>query len=456
MRSILAPLHLHGLGTPFVESLASYFCRLADVHQVTPKQLAKVLCNDSVYLRVEDAPKLNSIDLYPLVFCAHSGRTAVLTQRLERLTGADHLAYGTLLRLRGVLSRNQSGSCVQRRRWCPICYAQYGGIIAEPLLWWIPQITHCPLHEARLIDRCARCGSYQRDWRVGLARKLCIKCGFALGGHDVVRDVRTPWEVWCQTQMLRVLEYIATPASAEISPDAVTTFIIKVMPIASAEGWQRPTRKELEKLRVRGHRWSTIFEMAARWGTTPIDILLRPGEAVSPGLFEPAIDTPRPPRRRRFNKRGYQHCIRTLHKLLTLPRTTALPPLTELCLENGVCMSSFYRNHSKLCTIYSDERRHRIESAKNIRFSLACSYVARLLEQLQLSGKRLHRVNAVTQMMREIQVPKAVARSALRVALAKMNACREPPTDRDTAIIFNQTTEATQIAPNADSIPSTD
>lgn len=426
MRSILAPLHLRGLGTPLVESLASYFCRLADAHQVTAKQLAKVLCNDSVYLRIEDAPKLRSIDLYPVVFCAHSGRTAVLAQRLERLTGADHLAYGTLLRLRGVLSRNQSGSCVQRRRWCPLCYAQHENITAEPLAWWIPQITYCPIHDTRLLDRCARCGSYQRDWRIGPARKLCTKCGSALKVCDATQDVLTPWEVWCQTQMLKVLEHIATPASAEISPDALSTFFMKVTQIASAEGRRRPTWKELERPRVQGHRWSTIFQVAAVWGTTPVEILLRPEEAVSPSLFESDIDTPKPPRRGGFNKRGYQLCIRTLHKLMKLPRPTLLPPLVEVCLENRVSVSSFYRIHSRLCTAYGDERRSRIEAAKITRFGVAYSYVTKLLEELQRSGRRLHRMNAVAQMMREIHVPKAVARSALRVALAKIAACREP------------------------------
>jgi hypothetical protein len=389
-----------------------------------------VLCNDSAYLRTDGTPRLGSIDLYPLVFCAHSGRTAVLVHRLERLTGADHLVCGTLLRLRGVLSRNQSGSCVRKRRWCPICYAQHEDMVVEPLAWWIPQITHCLIHEVRLIDRCARCGSYQNDWRVGPARKLCIKCGFALKVCDAIRDVRTPWEAWCQTQMLKVLEHIATPTSAEISPDAVKTFIKQVIPIASAEGRRRPIERELRKLRVQGNRWSSIFEIAARWGTTPIDVFLRPEEAVSPSLFEADIHTPRPPRRRAFNRPGYRLCERTLHKLLTLPPTTTLPSLRSLCLEYKVSISSFYRNQTDLCASYSNERRRRIETSNSTRFSVACSYVAKLLEQWQRSGGRLHRVNTVTLMMKEIHVPKAVARSALRVALAKMNACREPTTDR--------------------------
>jgi hypothetical protein len=426
MRSILAPLHLHGLGTPLVESLASYYCRLADAHQVSGKQLAKVVCNDSIYLRSDGLPRLRSIDFYPIEFCAHSGRTAVLVERLQRLTGADNLVYGTFLRLRGVLSRNQSGSCVGRRRWCPICYAQREDIIAEPLAWWVPQITYCPVHGSRLIDQCVRCGSYQRNWRVGPARKLCIRCGFELKVHESVRNMPTPWETWCQARMLEVLEHIATPTSEEISPNAVKTFIEKVMPIASAEHRPVPISRELKKMRAQGNRWSTIFEMAARWGTTPMDVLLRPDEAVSPSLFERDISIASPPRRRTFNKPGYRLCETTLRKLLTLPPTTMLPSLRSMCQEFKVCISSFYHNHPELCASYADERRRRAKNQKRERFTLAYSYISRLIGQARRSGLRLHRVNAVAELMREIHVPKAVARSALRVALAKIAACREP------------------------------
>lgn len=431
MKTVLAPLRLYGLGTPQVESLASFYCRLADAHQVTPKQLAKVLFNESSYLSIDEAPELKSIDLDARIFCTHSGRTAVIVERLERLTGDANLACGTLLRLRGVLSRNQTGSSVQRRRWCPMCYAQLADRVVEPLAWWIPQITHCPLHGARLMDRCLRCGSYQRDWRVGPARTLCIKCGFALMSSDGTRDESTPWETWCQAEMLKVLAHIATPGSSEISPNAVTTFIAKVVRLAAAEGRRRPVPGETAKNRVLGHRLATIFCMAAHCGTTPMDILLRPEEAISPGLFESDIDTPIPPHRRRFNEHGYRLCERTMRKLLALPTTAMLPPLTNLCSEYAVSLSNFKRKNSELCAKYSNERRHRIEIAKSTRFEVASSYLTNLIEQLRRSGKRLHRMNTVAQMRREIHVSKAIARSAIRVALAKMNASRaHPPSDR--------------------------
>ena len=433
MRTVLAPLHLHGLGTPLVESLMSYYCRLADVHQVSPKQLAKVLFNDSAYLSIDDAPELKSIDLNPRIFCTHSGRTAVVVERLERLTGADHLACGTLLRLRGVLSRNQTGSCVKKRRWCPLCYAQHDDAVVEPLAWWIAQITTCPLHGARLVDRCARCGSYQRDWRVGPARKQCIKCGFALKSYDQTRIESTPWEAWCQVEMLKVLAHIATPGSAEISPDVVTTFVATAVELAAAEGRPCPVSRDTAKMRVLGHRLTTIFGVAAHCGTTPLDILLRPVEAVSPGLFESDIETSEPPPKRAFNKRGYYLCEHTMRRLLTLPDTTALPPFRHLCLEYAVSLPNFRRKNPELCAKYGNERKRRIEIAKRTRFEVASSYVAKLIEQLQRSGKRLHRMNTVARMRSEIHVTKDIARSAIRVALAKMNASREhPPSDRAT------------------------
>lgn len=433
MKTVLAPLRLYGLGTPQVESLASFYCRLADAHQVTPKQLAKVLFNESSYLSIDDAPELKSIDLDARIFCTHSGRTAVIVERLEKLTGAANLACGTLLRLRGVLSRNQTGSSVRRRRWCPMCYAQLADRVVEPLAWWIPQITHCLLHGVQLMDRCARCGSYQRDWRVGPARTFCIKCGFALMSSYGTQDESTPWEAWCQAEMLKVLTYIATPKSEEISPHAVDIFLAKAIRLAALEGRPCPVSSETAKMRALGHRLTTIFGMAAHCGTTPMDIFLRPEEAVSPGLFESDIDTPRPPQRRGFNEHGYRLCERTMRKLLALPNTTMLPPFTNLCSEYAVSLSNFKRKNPELCAKYGNERKRRIEIAKSTRFEVASSYIAKLIEQLQRSGKRLHRMNAVAQMRREIHVTKDVARSAIRVALAKMNASREhPPSDRAT------------------------
>lgn len=427
MKTVFAPLHLHGVGTPAVESLASFFCRLADVHQVSPRQLGKVVCNDSPYLDVGSGPHLSNVDLYAAMFCSYSAQTQVLVQRLERLTGAQNLLCGTLLRLRDVLSANQVGACVRKRRWCPACYANSDDMVVEPLGWSILVMNRCPIHGARLQDRCSRCGSYQRDWQFGPGRKICYHCKAPLSVANSPDGTPTPWEVWSNAQMLRLLGHIATPDSADVVPDALPTFIHGVKELsASNSEFRRPSFGDLVWARNRRHRLASIFCMAARWGTTPLDILLRPKEAITPVLFPDDVDLPPAPVQRRCNKAGYPRCVRGVRRLLRLPSSTPLPSLLDVCREFVVCSSNFQGNHWKLCKEYNSERRRRIASTKARKVAQANTYAMNLLRDVGKSGQRLHRKQAVAAMMRDIRVSKAVARSALRVALTRIGANRKP------------------------------
>lgn len=426
MKTVLAPLHLHGVGTPAVESLASFFCRLADVHQVSPRQLSKVVCNDSAYLQF-GGPQLRNVDLYAAMFCSYAAQTEVLVQRLEKLTGAQNLVCGTLLRLRHVLGANQVGACVRKRRWCPACYARCEGMIVEPLAWSILVARRCPIHGIRLQDQCSRCGSYQYDWRFGPERKICRECGSRLGEANSGELAPTPWEIWSHEQMLRLLGYIASPDSPEVIPNALPTFITRVTELVPPDrARKRPAGWGTAWERSQRHRLSSIFAMAAHWGTTPLKILLCPEEAATPSLFQGEVDLPAAPIQRHFNKDGYRRCERTLQRLLRLPAATPLPALLSICRECVVSSSNFKSKNWELCKRYTAERRRRMESAKARRFDVANGYATRLLRDLFTSGSRLHRKHAVIAMMRDVHVSKAVARSALRVALARMSANREP------------------------------
>lgn len=426
MKTILAPLRLHGVGTPAVESLTSFFCRLADVHQVSPAQLGKVVCNDSPYLHVCSGPQLSNVDLYAAMFCSYSAQTEILVHRLEKLTGAQNLACGTLLRLRHVLCANQVGSCVRKRRWCPACYACCEDMVVEPLAWSIVVMSRCPVHGTRLQDQCSRCGSYQRDWQFGSGRKICVRCHASLCVTNSTDPAPTPWEIWSEAQMLQLLKFVATPESFDVAQNALPTFLKRVAELSASDcTLRRLTQQELGWARNQRHRLSSILAIAARWGTTPLDILLRPEEAVTPSLFQGYVDLPAAPSKHRYNKDGYRRCERALQRLLRLPATTYLPPRGDVCRECAVSNSHFWRKNRELCRRYSAERRRRAVQVKTRGIAGANSYATKLLRDLCTSGKRLHRKHAVAAMMNDIHVPKAVARSALRVALAQMSADRE-------------------------------
>lgn len=409
-----------------MESLASFFCRLADAHQVSPTQLGKVVCNDSPYLRVRSGPLLSNVDLYAAMFCSYSEQTETLVHRLEKLTGAQNLTCGTLLRLRHVLSANQVGSCVRKRRWCPACYAHCEDMVVEPLAWSILVMSRCAVHGARLQDQCSRCGSYQPDWQVGPERKICIRCDAPLSVANSTDPAPTGWEIWSEAQMLRLLGLIATPDSPDVVQNALPTFLKRAADLSASDcTLRRLTQQELGWARNQRHRLTSILAIAARWGTTPLDILLRPEEAVSPSLFQDRVDLPAAPAKHRYNKDGYRRCERAFQQLLRLPATTPLPPPGDVCRECAISHSHFWRKNRELCRRYGAERRRRAARVKAHGVAGANGYATKLLRDLHTSGKRLHRKHAVAGMMSDIHVSKAVARSALRVALARMGANRE-------------------------------
>lgn len=424
MRSILAPLQLHGLGTPAVESLASYFCRLADVHQVTPAQLFKVVTCEHEYLDSAAGQRIGEQQHREIEFCSHSTRTVMVLKRLEKLTGAQHLICGTLLRLRGVLSANQTGSCTFKRRWCPVCYRERDGVVVEPLAWRIQLVTRCPVHDVRLQDRCARCGSCQRDWQLGATRKLCVKCGATLAVTDSSSAGPTRWEAWSQSQMMRLLGHVATPTSADVEASAVSTFAERAALAATSPALRQLMREELMKSRNRSRKMASIFAIAARWGTTPLDLLLHPEEASTPCLFEYEIDIPSS-HRRAFNRQGYWSCERTLRELLKLKDGVLLPNFQDICRKYVVSSSCFRHKNLNLCRRYAMEKRRRAASQRRRQLDIAKKFVAKQLEDLQRSGRQLHPTYLVEQMMREIHVPKAIARSTIRRAQVEMGMARD-------------------------------
>lgn len=424
MRSALAPLSLEGVGTSLIESLASYFLRLTLVHQVRPGQLSQVVCNDSPYLRVSaHAPVLKYRALYPAMLCSYSQQTEVIALRLAKLTGEKHLRLGTLLRLRGQICRNQTGAIVVRRRWCPQCYAEARTEhIVEPLAWSIPLIDRCPEHGVLLEQSCTHCGASQLAWHIGADRRRCRKCGQPLHGTSAGPSP-TPWQEWCQREMLRLLQHMARPDSSGFSVDAVCKFL-EAVPVwyPGADTYRQPLsnlRRNVQKHPATLPRLNTLFLVAACWGTTPLDILVRPLEAATPCLFDDEVPLPRPPSKRLFHARNYQRCERRLRALMRLPDEILLPPGGHIQCECRVS-NSFQMTRSVIWRKYMDERRRRAVKHKESQIVLANRFMKRLLAKLIRSGQPLHRRNAITQLQRDIGVSKTVARSALRVCLLNL------------------------------------
>lgn len=353
-------------------------------------------------------------------------------RRLEKLTGQSNLAHGTLLRLRENLCRNQTGAIAERRRWCPKCYSTQSPHIPEPLVWLMPLITRCPVHDVPLDDACTYCGASQLPWRTDDARRYCHKCRRPLTACRSLDARPTAWQTWCQIEMLRIVEHIASPDSSEFCTGAMRTFFTSLPPPKSgvcgptAHGRLiRQVRDDLSKKPDLLPRLKTIFQVAASWGTTPLDIFLRPKEAASPVMFDGDPLIPRTPPKRPFKKQNYSRCDKRMRALVDLPEEILLPPATHICSECAVSPSNFQESHRETWNTYMVEKTRRLKQHKEREVILANTYMDKLITRLRHSGKRLHRRNAIAQMIRDIHVPQTVARSALRLSLARLRMERD-------------------------------
>lgn len=171
-----------GLGTPFRESLSSYFLRLAYTHALQPSVLARLLVWPR-FGNLRDSPTFpNNGEWGGPCFNGFGRVSAAWTRVLSDLTTAPQLEMLSLLPLANCLSDRKLRS--RTKRWCPDCI-QEGEITGQPygqLLWEIDAVAACPRHGKRLVSMCSCGGTSQRRWlRRMLLPHLCRNCGFPLG-----------------------------------------------------------------------------------------------------------------------------------------------------------------------------------------------------------------------------------------------------------------------------------
>lgn len=186
-RSRLYNLEPMAIGTPYIESLTSYICRLAEVHTVTvgtlvTQELAPILHKKYLLkdcLRGGSRFYKASGAINGLGICSEECITAI-----EALTGRDDLKSLTLAYWKNVLpSRELFRS---NRAWCPLCFREWKAScleIYEPLLWNIKAVKICPIHKTFLREKCPNLDC--KNYNLVLTRKsrlgFCSKCGSWLG-----------------------------------------------------------------------------------------------------------------------------------------------------------------------------------------------------------------------------------------------------------------------------------
>jgi len=213
-RSTLHALMPKGQGTTEVESLSSYFCRLAHSHGMTARNLAAWI------LEHYEQPIPDDFKWFRRSFSGMSAETEQLAAWLAELTGVANLDQLTLAPWRHLISN--PGLTPVSDRWCPCCLAEDRVQKQSPYLrlnWDLAPVTACLRHKVALVSECPHCGkSNVRNRATTVVVGYCTSCGGFLG--DAETEPATPQALWAARQVAQML---ATPP--RIAVDGVTKLL---------------------------------------------------------------------------------------------------------------------------------------------------------------------------------------------------------------------------------------
>jgi hypothetical protein len=179
-RSILVPMKPMGLDSPYVESLSSYYLRLAYLHQLSPRGLAKY-----VILPALKISNLERLDFYAPHFNGAGKIPDLWTQQLQRFTGLKNLNQLTFSSLNLLLPK--MSLFTPKKRWCPACHDESSDVseMYDRLLWCIGAVSACPKHGINLVEKCA-CDPESRLPLINVKRLpgICMLCGGRLSSES--------------------------------------------------------------------------------------------------------------------------------------------------------------------------------------------------------------------------------------------------------------------------------
>lgn len=199
-RSTLHALSPMGLGTAEVESLTSYFCRLAYSHSMTAQKLADWL------LDYFESPGCDRYGWHQRSFSSQSVESEQWAAWLAELTGVEALDRLTLAPLRHLVG--MPGLAPRSDRWCPCCLSEDRTSGAEPYLrlsWDVAPVTVCVRHKVELCSNCPHCmRTNVRNRAATVVPGYCTSCGGFLGEGSTASA--TPESLWVARQVGLMLQ----------------------------------------------------------------------------------------------------------------------------------------------------------------------------------------------------------------------------------------------------------
>ncbi|RJG06289.1 helix-turn-helix domain-containing protein [Noviherbaspirillum cavernae] len=265
-RSQLHALTPYGQGTPEIESLVSYFCRLAASHSVSTFTLSRTIAK---HFQHEVIP---SFDWHHRQISGIRESALTWSAALSALTSVQDLDGLTFLPWRDVISQNGL-SIVTRGQFCPACFAEDVASGRSPyfrLAWESAEVSVCARHGQPLSQHCPGCGKDNiRHAAAFVVPGWCTHCGEFLGKKAEVpsQTVIEPGALWRARQ---VGDLLAAQASLSSAPnqEALTTTITQL--IAEMDNGQSAAFA-----RRIGIGKSTIHHWLKTGGTPTLEISLK-------------------------------------------------------------------------------------------------------------------------------------------------------------------------------------
>lgn len=213
-RSTLHALPPMGMDTAEVESLSSYFCRLAHSHGMTARNLAAWI------LEYFEQPIPDDFKWYRRSFSGMSQETEKWAVWLAELTGVASLDRLTLSPWRSLLA-NAALTPISDR-WCPCCLSEDKAQGHSPYLrlnWDLAPVTACMRHKVKLVSEYPHCGkSNVRNRATTVVTGYCTSCGGFLG--DAEATPAAPEALWVARHVGHMLA--STPG---VDADGVTRLL---------------------------------------------------------------------------------------------------------------------------------------------------------------------------------------------------------------------------------------
>lgn len=216
-RSVLHALVPMGLGTGDVESLTSYFCRLAYSHGMTARNLAVWV------LEHFEQPIPDDYRWFRRSFSGVTIETEQWASWLSELTGVENLDQLSMSPWRAAISTPELMSASDR--WCPCCLKEDIESGAFPYLrlkWDLAPVTACLNHKVELVCTCPHCGkSNVRNRASMVVVGYCTSCGGFLGDGEEAASAN-PEGLWVSRQTGLIL---ANPQRCEDVTKLLETII---------------------------------------------------------------------------------------------------------------------------------------------------------------------------------------------------------------------------------------